>query len=373
VTGLAGRRVLVTGHTGFKGSWLCLALARAGAAVTGLALDPPTTPALYSRAGVADLLVADVRADIRDRDALADTVASARPDLVVHLAAQPLVRRSYADPAETFDVNVGGTVALLDTLRREQRRSGRRYAVVVVTSDKCYAGNAGTAGGCAEDDPLGGHDPYSASKAAAEMVAASYRASFPEAFALATARAGNVIGGGDWAEDRLMPDAIRALRGGSPIEVRSPASVRPWQHVLEPVAGYLTLGRRLLSGDPAACTAFNFGPGDDAAVPVSHIVETVVADWGSGSWRALPDPEGPFEQPTLTLNSARARRTLGWQPVWSLEEALHRTVAWYRGETSLSSAAVLALCHADLAAHGRRTTTLPRPRPTSEARAAALS
>ncbi|MDQ1649616.1 MAG: CDP-glucose 4,6-dehydratase [Frankiaceae bacterium] len=361
VSSLAGRRILVTGSTGFKGSWLCLALARAGAEVTGLALDPPTEPSLFDRAGIGDLLVADVRADIRDRVALRRTVAACRPELVFHLAAQPLVRRSYLDPAETFDVNVGGTVALLDVLRE----TGAPSAVLVVTSDKCYL-RAAKPGGCTEDDPLGGHDPYSASKAATEIVAASYRASFPT-LSIATARAGNVVGGGDWAEDRLVPDAVRALRRNLSIEVRNPQAVRPWQHVLEPVAAYLTLGRRLLDQDPAVTTAFNLGPDPAAAAPVADVVGALVHGWGSGCWHALGRTAGPFEQPLLTLDSSRAGHVLGWSPVWSLEQTLRRTVDWYRAEPEASSAAVRARCVADQDAHAADAaaaapTPLPRQR-----------
>jgi CDP-glucose 4,6-dehydratase len=328
-----GRPVLVTGHTGFKGSWLSLWIARLGARVTGYALPPPTRPSLFEAGGVRARLTAHWEADVRDRTALRAALAEATPDVVFHLAAQPIVRRSYASPVETFDVNVLGTAVLLDAVRE----LGLRCAVVVVTSDKCYE-NREPSRPRRESDRLGGDDPYSASKAAAEIVVESYRRSyFPPADAarhgvlLSTARAGNVIGGGDWAEDRIVPDCVRALGDGQPVAVRNPRSRRPWQHVLEPLAGYLTLAAALLGTDaPRFAEAWNFGPRPDDEATVCEVVDAFLGEWGNGTWAERPEAEAPTEAARLRLSIDAAVRRLGWSPRWALAEAIRRTARWYR-------------------------------------------
>ena len=318
-----GRRVLVTGHTGFKGSWLALWLQELGAEVSGLGLDPPTEPSLYVAARVGEG-VDSVHCDVREREAVAGAVAAARPDLVFHLAAQPLVRRSFEDPVGTYETNVTGTANVLDAAVRAGTR-----AVAVVTSDKCYAVRAdGRA--CREGDPLGGSDPYSSSKACAELVAAAWRDSFGDGGpAIATVRAGNVIGGGDWAPDRLVPDAMRAALDARPLLVRNADAVRPWQHVLNPLSGYLEVAQRL-GREPGAAEAWNLGPAADDELPVRAIADRVAALWGEGlEWRAEGDG-GPPETAVLRLDSTKARERLGWAPRWHLDEALAATVDWFR-------------------------------------------
>ncbi len=331
----AGKRVLLTGHTGFKGSWLTLWLHDLGAEIFGYALAPDTQPSFFETAQLARLCRHQV-ADIRDTARLQAAVTNAKPDFVFHLAAQPLVRRSYEDPLGTLSTNVMGTANLLEAVRQ----AGRPCAVVVVTSDKCYE-NREWSYGYREEDPMGGHDVYSMSKGASELVAASYRRSFfPPArlsqhgIALATARAGNVVGGGDWARDRIVPDCIQSLAAKRAIQVRNPASVRPWQHVLEPLGGYLLLGARLSgsSGAKAAdhCEAWNFGPRVEAAVPVRELVETLIRDWGEGSWDDRHDPAAPHEAGLLRLSIEKSNARLGWSPRWSFAETIARTVSWYR-------------------------------------------
>ena len=323
----AGRRVLVTGDTGFKGSWLCAWLSDLGASVAGYALAPPTTPSLF---GLIDLggEAAHVAGDVRDLAALSAAVAACRPEIVFHLAAQPLVRTSYGDPRGTFETNVMGVVNLLEAVRA--CRSVR--AVVNVTSDKCYE-NRETSHAYREDDALGGYDPYSASKGGSELVTAAYRRSFfgPDSrLCLATARAGNVIGGGDWAADRLVPDCVRALVAGREIFVRRPSAVRPWQHVLESLSGYLWLGARLLGDGHRYDGAWNFGP-DAAAVSVAEVVGEFIAAYGSGSWRAAEAVDDQLhEAGLLLLDCAKSRDELGWTGVWDTATAVRRTAAWYR-------------------------------------------
>jgi CDP-glucose 4,6-dehydratase len=324
----SGRKVFVTGHTGFKGSWLSLWLQQLGAQVTGFALDPPTSPSLFASARVAGGMT-DLRGEVRDLRQVQVAVAAHQPEIVFHLAAQPLVRQSYAQPVETFAANVMGTVHLLEAAR--QTESVR--AVVAVTSDKCYE-NKEWLWGYREGEPMGGHDPYSASKGCAELVAAAYRRSY---FAgagcragIATARAGNVIGGGDWALDRVVPDAVRALTQGLPFVARRPASVRPWQHVLEPLRGYLTLAERLCSEPHEYGEAWNFGPRDEDAVPVADLLERFVGHWGSGRWQAEPALNGPHEAKLLRLDSAKAHHRLGWHLALELDEAIQMTADWYR-------------------------------------------
>ncbi len=332
LSALRGRRVLVTGHTGFKGGWLTTWLSTLGAEVTGYALAPDTTPCLFEAVGV-ERRCRSIVGDVRDRAALERLVAETAPEVVFHLAAQPLVRRSYAEPHETLEVNVMGTVNLLEALRKARTRA----AVVVVTSDKCYE-NREWVYGYREEDSLGGHDVYSASKAACEIATASYRRSFfapdrlaQHGVALATARAGNVIGGGDWAEARIVPDAVRSLAKNEPFVVRNPTSVRPWQHVLEPLGGYLLLATKLL-GEHAArhCTAYNFGPAADGACNVGALADRIVQAWGSGEWTDGRDPKAPHEAGLLRLAIDRAVAELGWRPRWAVDETIARTVAWYR-------------------------------------------
>ncbi|HZL99549.1 MAG TPA: CDP-glucose 4,6-dehydratase, partial [Planctomycetota bacterium] len=334
----AGERVLVTGDTGFKGAWLAWWLHGLGAKVSGLALPPPTDPSLFELAALGSV-IEHHEVDVRDAEALSAAFERVRPRLVLHLAAQSLVRASYDDPLGTLDTNVMGTAHLLEAVRA----SCRPCAVLVVTSDKCYA-NRERRQGYREEDPLGGKDPYSASKGAAEIVVASWRSSFfppdrldAHGVALASARAGNVIGPGDWARDRLVPDAIGALGRGEPVRVRNPQSTRPWQHVLEPLAGYLWLGRRLLAGDAGACEAWNFGPHERDTRPVRELVEALVAAWGGGRWEAAPEPGAPPEAGLLQLAIDKAAARLGWAPVWTLDESVRRTATGYRRLLGASS------------------------------------
>ncbi len=324
-----GRRVFLTGHTGFKGSWLSLWLSSLGAKVSGYALDPPTEPNLYRAAGLEEL-VRSVRADVRDGERLAHEMRKAAPEVVFHLAAQPLVRESYRAPIETYTVNVIGTAHLLEAVRSSP---GVR-AVVVVTSDKCYE-NREWVWGYRESDALGGFDPYSSSKACAELVTAAYRSSFFPAdahrghgVAIATARAGNVIGGGDWATDRIVPDCIRAFQGGRPVAVRNPGALRPWQHVLDPLFGYLLLAERLLVEGPALAGAWNFGPDDADVRPVGALVEALCRHWGSEAALTIDSDMHPHEARFLKLDCSRARTLLGWRPLWDLETAVAKTVSW---------------------------------------------
>lgn len=339
-----GRRVLLTGHTGFKGAWLALWLQRLGAQVTGVALAPATTPALFDLAGVGQGMDSRL-CDVRDAAALAAVVRAARPEVVLHLAAQALVRPGYAAPLETFATNVMGTAHLLDALRGLDSVRG----VVVVTTDKVYR-NLEWAYPYREDDALGGHDPYSASKAACELVAASYRDSFlaAQGVALATARAGNVIGGGDWAADRLLPDAVRAWEAGGTLEIRRPAATRPWQHVLEPLAAYLRLAQ-VLWQDPARAGAYNFGPLPHEAATVKDVIEMARSAYPSGAVSYQNESNGPHEAGWLALETAKARTVLDVAPRWPLAQAVARTMDWYRALHAGGDAR--ALCEADLAAY----------------------
>lgn len=343
----AGQRVLVTGHTGFKGSWLTRWLLDLGADVTGFALEPDTEPALFRDLGLAAHMDSHI-GDIRDTRALTDVFLECRPQIVLHLAAQPLVRRSYDEPVYTFETNVIGTVNVLEAVRQ----TPETRAVVVVTTDKVYE-NPETGLPFAETQPLGGHDPYSASKACAEIVTASYRSSFFEGghgAAIASARAGNVVGGGDWATDRILPDCVRALSAGVPITVRNPASVRPWQHVLDPLSGYLQLAATLLRDGSAAAEAFNFGPDPSERHTVGDVVDRVVAAWGSGTWQSPELGVQPHEAGQLRLGIDKAREQLGWKPVWDFEATIDRTVGWYRSYAENPATAERATA-ADLSAY----------------------
>lgn len=348
---LRGRRVFLTGHTGFKGSWLLLWLTQMGAEVTGYAL-PPEEPSMFSRLSLGDTCH-NIAGDVRDRDHLAAALDAAKPDLVLHLAAQSLVLPSYDDPLGTLQTNVLGTANVLDALRT----LGRPCAAVVVTSDKCYE-NRGWVYGYREADPLGGHDVYSTSKAAAELVTAGYRRSFFSAggaIRVASARAGNVIGGGDWAAGRLVPDCVRALGRGEAVRVRNPRFVRPWQHVLEPLHGYLVLASGLLAGRSELCDAWNFGPRADDVRTVEELVEAVIAAWGEGRWAAA-EGEQPHEAQTLRLSIDKAQAQLGWSPRWTFAEAVAHTVVWYRADHDGATAADLrALSLAQIDGYMRET------------------
>lgn len=323
------KRVFLTGHTGFKGGWMALWLHSLGAKVRGYALDPCTNPNLFTVVDIGSL-VEDVRGDIRDAAKLDRAMLEFAPEVVFHMAAQPLVRLSYQDPIGTFETNVIGTARVLDAVRR----TPSVRAVVSVTTDKCYENNEWI-WPYRETDPLGGHDPYSASKACAEIVSASFRRSFFEPgrrVALATVRAGNVIGGGDWSTDRLLPDLVRGFLSGEPVRIRRPHSIRPWQHVLEPLHGYLMLAERLLGHDAARfSTAYNFGPTDEDARPVAWIADRMTHFWGdNASWVLDEDPNAPHEANYLKLDTARARHDLLWKPQLRLETALEWLVSWYR-------------------------------------------
>ena len=328
-----GKRIFVTGHTGFKGSWLCLWLHLLGSETTGYALPSPTTPSLFELARIDNLMAASITGDVRDLEQLTAAVRVARPDIVVHMAAQALVRYSYANPIETYTTNVVGTVNVLEAVRRV----GGVRVVINVTSDKCYE-NRGWLWGYREDESVGGYDPYSSSKGCSELISAAYRNAFfnsaeydRHGVALATARSGNVIGGGDWAEDRLIPDILRSFAEGRQAVIRNPEAVRPWQHVLEPLSGYLMLARYLWEDGAAFAEAWNFGPNDDDVRTVKWVVDRLADLWGAGaSWRLDGEPHQPHEAQHLKLDCAKAKARLGWSPRWELEQALQKIVQWHR-------------------------------------------
>jgi CDP-glucose 4,6-dehydratase len=319
-----GKRVFLTGHTGFKGGWLSLWLQSLGAEVAGLALAPPCEPSLFHVAGVGASMTSTI-GDIRSLDTIERTMGAFRPEIVIHMAAQPLVRYSYSEPVETYATNVMGTVHLLEAVRR----NSSVRCVVNVTTDKCYENDERESGYC-ESDRMGGHDPYSNSKGCSELVTSSYRRAFfdKSGIAVASARAGNVIGGGDWASDRLVPDILRAFESKVPVVVRNPTATRPWQHVLEPLSGYLLLAERLWREGAALAEGWNFGPLDEDARPVRWIVEYMAHAWGNGaSWR-LDDSAHPHEAHYLKLDISKARSRLGWWPRWSLDKALDKVTQW---------------------------------------------
>lgn len=346
----ARKRVLVTGHTGFKGSWLTIWLRRLGAKVLGYSLDPPTSPNLFELARVAEG-IEDHRQDVRDSGTLERVVASSKPDAVMHLAAQAIVRESYETPLETLSTNVMGTAQLIEAVRR----SGHPCAVVIVTSDKCYE-NLNWQYGYRETDPIGGSDPYSMSKGCAELVVTSWRRSFlgnGSSVRLASARAGNVIGGGDWGRDRIMTDCIGALCAGKPIGVRNPSATRPWQHVLEPLGGYLWLGAKLLGADGHRyAQAWNFGPPIQSVCTARELVELVIGMWGDGRWEDLSDPAAPHEAHLLALNWEKAFHHLEWEPTWMLRECVRETVRWYRAWNE-GHAELRALCEEQIEEYTR--------------------
>lgn len=320
------RRVLVTGHTGFKGSWLSLWLQSMGADVHGFALVPPTDPNMFTVARVADGMQATI-GDVRDFEAVSLAIERCRPEIIIHMAAQSLVRLSYSQPIETYATNVMGTVHVLEAARRV----GLTRAIVNVTSDKCYE-NKEWLWGYREEEPMGGYDPYSSSKGCAELVTSAYRRSFFQSSeaALASSRAGNVIGGGDWAPDRLVPDILRAFQRGEAVTIRSPSATRPWQHVLEPLSGYLMLAQRLHNEGQTWAEAWNFGPSDEDVVSVEWVVRRLTQKWdGSAAWR-LDERRVTHEANYLKLDSSKCRARLGWRPRWNLDEALSHVVDWHK-------------------------------------------
>jgi CDP-glucose 4,6-dehydratase len=343
------KRVLVTGHTGFKGGWLALWLSSLGAEVYGCGLEPDTNPALFYQLGL-DQDINHAVCDVRDIDALALRVRQANPDVVLHLAAQPLVRRSYREPLLTWQTNVIGTANLLESLRGHEKHC----AVVIVTSDKVYE-NREWLYGYRETDTLGGHDPYSASKAAMELAVATWRSAFFQAGSavrIASARAGNVIGGGDWSEHRLIPDIVRSLAAGEPVSIRNPASVRPWQHVLESLSGYLLLAQRLYDEDNAAlASAFNFGPEPSGVCDVQTVMKEALLHW-PGEWQSTPQPQAVHEAELLNLSIEKSRAILGWSPRWNVPEAVEKTIGWYRDVHEGADARALTLSQIEAYTNG---------------------
>lgn len=329
----AGRSVFVTGHTGFKGSWLCLWLSKLGARITGYSLPPPTNPNHFTMAGIEQLLERNYVADIRDESTLRAALQAAQPDLILHLAAETVVRRGYQLPRETFDINVMGTVSVLECVRQ----LGRPCAVVAITSDKCYE-NREQVWGYRECDPMGEHDPYGASKGAAELAIRAYRDSyFPHerlhkhGVKLASGRAGNVIGGGDFTPFALVVDAVCALHQRIPVRLRNPRALRPWQHVLQALSGYLTLAARMLkSDDPVLLSGWNFGPRPGNELPVCEFLNLLIREWGAGSWLDASDPNQPAESCILRLAIDKALWQLNWKPLWDIHTTLQHTARWYR-------------------------------------------
>lgn len=326
-----GKRVFITGHTGFKGSWLSLWLAEMGADLKGYSLQPPTEPSLYEMAGIDDVMESEI-GDIRNFEQLRNSIMAFKPEIIFHMAAQPLVRLSYDEPIETYSTNVMGTVNLLEAVRQ----TGGIKAVVNITSDKCYE-NREWVWGYREHEAMGGYDPYSNSKGCAELVAAAYRSSFfnpaqykKHGVALASVRAGNVIGGGDWAKDRLIPDILRSCEKQQPVVIRNPHSIRPWQHVLEPLSGYILIAQHLYNEGIEVAEGWNFGPRDDDAQSVEFIVDTVVKLWGEDASWQLDGQDHPHEAHYLKLDCSKVRMRLGWQPRWGLAETLGRIVEWHK-------------------------------------------
>ena len=348
------RNVLITGHTGFKGSWLSLWLSKIGANVCGYSLEPNNTPNNYTVSEVGDLLYEETIADIRNKKSLKEAIKRTDPDFIFHLAAQPLVRESYNFPIETFEINVIGSLNVLEGLRE----FGKSCSVIMVTSDKCYENN-GQVWGYRENDPLGGHDPYSASKAAAEIAISSYRQSFfpkekldEHLVSLATVRAGNVIGGGDWAKDRIIPDAVRALSKEEIVSVRNPNAVRSWQHVLEPLSGYLILAAKMSkSKDPEFCSAWNFGPfcGDECTV--SCLMDLFCKEWDCANWNHISLSNALHEASVLRLSIDKAIHKLNWAPRWDLCETVKRTIVWYKKYYNNSEKSMQDACFADIDAY----------------------
>lgn len=321
-----GKRVFITGHTGFKGSWLSLWLHSLGANVTGYALEPPTNPSLFKVAGVADVMTS-ITGDIRDLEFFRKSMQAAQPEIVFHMAAQPLVRYSYVNPVETYETNVMGTVYLFESVRLTPSVK----SVLNITTDKCYE-NKEWVWGYRENDPMGGYDPYSSSKGCSELVTSTYHRSFlaSAGVGVASARAGNVIGGGDWAKDRLIPDILRAFEKSQSVEIRNPQATRPWQHVLEPLSGYLAIAERLWHEPNQYAEGWNLGPSDEDAKSVGWILERMISKWGSGATSVIDAREQPHEANYLKLDISKARQRLSWNPKWDLDTALNKTIDWHQ-------------------------------------------
>jgi len=320
-----GKRVFLTGHTGFKGSWLSLWLVSLGASVKGYALNPNTTPSLFNEAKVGRVIDSQI-GDIRDQEALHESMTTFNPDVLIHMAAQPLVRYSYDSPIETYEVNVIGTAKVLEVARN----CAKLKAIVNITTDKCYE-NDERSQGYKENDPMGGHDPYSSSKGCAELVTLAYRRSFlqDQGVSLASVRAGNVIGGGDWADDRLIPDILRSFEKNKPVVIRNPKATRPWQHVLEPLSGYLVLAQKMYNNHKEYAEGWNFGPREEDVKPVDWILDKMISKWPDSSWE-LDQNSNPHEADFLKLDISKAESKLGWKPVWELSHTIDKIISWHK-------------------------------------------
>jgi CDP-glucose 4,6-dehydratase len=341
-----GKRVFLTGHTGFKGSWLSLWLSSLGTEVKGYALNPPTSPSLFDEAEVGKVINSQI-GDIRDQDALYESMLEFNPDILIHMAAQPLVRYSYDAPIETYEVNVIGTAKVLEVARS----CSNLKAIVNITTDKCYE-NDERVQGYKENDPMGGRDPYSSSKGCAELVASAYRRSFlqEQGIGLASVRAGNVIGGGDWADDRLIPDILRSFEKGEPVVIRNPKATRPWQHVLEPLSGYLILAEKLYKNQKEYAEGWNFGPNEKDVKPVDWILDKMISKWPDASWK-LDQNSSPHEAGFLQLDISKAESKLGWKPVWKLRHTLERIIDWHKAW--LNKEDMQAVCLAEIKEYTR--------------------
>ncbi len=320
-----GKRVFITGHTGFKGSWISLWISSLGGIVKGYALEPPTSPSLFNEAKIESIIESQI-GDIRDQKALYKSMFEFDPDILIHMAAQPLVRRSYGSPVETYEVNVVGTAKVLEA----SRSCINLKAIVNITTDKCYE-NDGRSEGYKEDNPMGGYDPYSSSKGCAELVTSAYRRSFlqDQGVGLASVRAGNVIGGGDWADDRLIPDIIRSFEKSKPVVIRNPKATRPWQHVLEPLSGYLILAQKLYENQKEYAEGWNFGPNEKDVKPVEWILDKMIEKWPNSSWQ-LDTNSSPHEADFLKLDISKVKSKLGWKPIWELSHALEKIISWHK-------------------------------------------
>jgi len=341
-----GKRVFLTGHTGFKGSWLSLWLCSLGAEVRGYALNPPTSPSLFNEAKIDTILDSQI-ADIRDQDILYESMTGFNPDILIHMAAQSLVRYSYDAPIETYEVNVIGTAKVLEVARS----CPNLKAIVNITTDKCYE-NDDRSEGYKENDPMGGYDPYSSSKGCAELVASSYRRSFlqDQGIGIASVRAGNVIGGGDWADDRLIPDILRSFEKNKPVVIRNPKATRPWQHVLEPLSGYLLLAQNLYKDQKKYAEGWNFGPNEKDVQPVDWILNKMISKWPNSSWE-LDNNSSPHEADFLKLDISKAKSKLGWSPVWELSQTLERIVSWH--QAWLNKEDMQAVCLTEIEEYAR--------------------
>jgi len=345
-----GKRVFLTGHTGFKGSWLSLWLSSLGVEVKGYALTPPTTPSLFNEAKIYSLIDSQI-GDIRDQDVLHESMTTFNPDILIHMAAQPLVRYSYDAPIETYEVNVIGTAKVLEVARS----CANLKVIVNITTDKCYE-NDGRSEGYKESDAMGGHDPYSSSKGCAELVATAYRRSFlqDKDIGLASVRAGNVIGGGDWADDRLIPDILRSFEKNKPVVIRNPEATRPWQHVLEPLSGYLILAQKLYKNQKNYAEEWNFGPNEKDVKPVDWILNKMITKWPNSSWE-LDQNSNPHEADFLKLDISKAESKLGWNPVWELSQTLEKIIAWH--QAWLNKEDMQAVCLAEIEEYTRDMNT----------------